>query len=51
VPIAKNGARKTLITILVPRMDGENVPVVVDPNGVTITRNGLTITTPVPAPF
>lgn len=51
VPISKSGAPQTLITVFVPRLDGENVPVVVDANGITITRNGQTITTPVPAPF
>ena len=38
-----------LVTVLVPRVDGENVPVMIDANGVTITRNGTTITTPLPA--
>jgi hypothetical protein len=47
---AKAGAQ-TLVTVLVPRVDGEAVPVVIDANGVTVTRNGTTITTPLPLPF
>jgi hypothetical protein len=37
------------VTVLVPRVDGESVPVVIDANGVTVTRNGMAITTPLPA--
>jgi hypothetical protein len=39
-----------LVTVFVPRNPGETVPAVIGPDGVTITRNGLTITTPLPAP-
>ena len=39
-----------LIPVLVPRVDGESVPVTIDANGVTITRNGAVITTPLPVP-
>jgi len=38
------------VTVFVPRVDGESVPVVVDENGVTVTRNGTAITTPLPTP-
>ena len=31
-------------------VDGESVPVTIDANGVTITRNGAVITTPLPVP-
>jgi hypothetical protein len=49
VPLSARGDNQMLVTVLVPRVDGENVPVVVDANGVTVTRNGMTITTPLPA--
>ena len=38
------------MTVFVPRVNGEVVPVVIDANGVTVTRNGTTITTPLPVP-
>ncbi len=41
---------QVLVTVLVPRTDVESVPVVIDANGVTVTRNGVAITTPLPAP-
>jgi len=40
---------QVLVTVLVPRTDVEAVPVVIDANGVTVNRNGLVITTPLPA--
>ena len=49
--IGAKAGTQTLVTVLVPRVDGEAVPVVIDANGVTVTRNGTTITTPVPLPF
>ena len=42
---------QVLVTVLVPRTDVESVPVVIDANGVTVTRNGTVITTPLPVPF
>ncbi len=39
-----------MVTVFVPRVDGEAVPVTVDANGVTVTRNGTTISTPLPTP-
>ena len=50
VPIPKAGVQQALVTVLVPRNDGEQVPVTIAANGVTITRGGLTITTPAPMP-
>lgn len=50
VPIAARGGDQALVTVLVPRVDGESVPVTIDANGVTISRNGTTISTPLPAP-
>jgi len=50
VPLSVKGGDQVLVTVLVPRVDGENVPVVIDANGVTITRGGMTITTPLPVP-
>jgi len=44
------GEAQAYVTVLVPRVDGESVPTVIDANGVTITRNGVTITTPLPVP-
>ena len=41
---------QALVTVFVPRVNGEIVPVVIDANGVTVTRNGTTITTPLPVP-
>ena len=37
-----------MVTIFVPRTDAESVPVVIDDRGVSITRNGRTVTTPLP---
>jgi hypothetical protein len=37
-----------MVTVLVPRTNGESVPVKVDDKGVTVTRNGKTIVTPLP---
>jgi hypothetical protein len=39
-----------MVTVFVPRTEAESVPVVIDASGVTITRNGRTVTTPLPAP-
>jgi hypothetical protein len=41
---------EVLVTVFVPRTSAEVVPVLIDANGVTVTRNGTTITTPLPAP-
>jgi hypothetical protein len=41
---------QALVTVFVPRVNGEVVPVVIDANGVTVTRNGTSITTPLPVP-
>jgi len=49
--IGQKAGAQTLVTVLVPRTDVEAVPVVIDANGVTVTRNGTTITTPLPLPF
>ena len=51
VPLSVRGDNQVMVTVLVPRVDGEAVPVTIDANGVTITRGGTTITTPMPAPF
>jgi hypothetical protein len=48
--IPKKGIDEALVTVFTPRMDSENVPVVIADGNVTITRNGQTITTPLPAP-
>ncbi|MDI1288626.1 MAG: hypothetical protein PSX37_01580, partial [bacterium] len=42
------GEVQAFVTVIVPRVDGESVPVTIDPNGVTITRNGTTVTTGLP---
>lgn len=41
---------EAMVTVFVPRVDGEAVPVTVDENGVTVTRSGMTISTPLPTP-
>ena len=51
VGLSPRADSQVLVTVLVPRVDGESVPVVVDANGVTVTRNGTAITTPLPVPF
>lgn len=48
--IPKKGIDEALVTVFTPRLDGENVPVVIADGNVTITRNGQTVTTPLPAP-
>lgn len=50
VPLSARGDSQLLVTVLVPRLDGESVPVTIDASGVTVTRNGVTITTPLPSP-
>jgi hypothetical protein len=51
VDLAPTADSQVLVTVLVPRTSAESVPVVIDANGVTVTRNGLTITTPLPVVF
>ncbi len=48
--LSNKGEVQAFVTVLVPRVDGESVPTTVDANGVTITRNGTTITTGLPVP-
>ena len=50
VKVPKTGANSVLVTVLVPRTEAEASSVVVDASGVTITRNGTTITTALPVP-
>ena len=50
VGLAPTADAHTLVTVFVPRVDGESVPVTIDANGVTVTRNGMTITTPLSVP-
>lgn len=50
VTMKAKGDDQVLVTVLVPRVDGESVPTTIDANGVTVTRNGVTITTPLPVP-
>ena len=51
VPLKAKGDNQTVVTVFVPRLDGENVPVTIAPNGVTITRGATTVTTPLPTTF
>lgn len=46
VPAAGGG--QAMVTVLVAHLDSEPVPVKVDERGVTVTRGGRTITTPLP---
>jgi len=48
IGIPAAGGTQAMVTVLVPRTDGESVPVKVDDKGVTVTRNGKTIVTPLP---
>ena len=48
--IGRGAAQQALVTVFVPRSASESVPVTVDASGVTITRGGQTITTPLPTP-
>ena len=48
--LPKTGGTAQMVTVFVPRTEAESVPVVIDASGVTITRNGRTVTTPLPAP-
>lgn len=50
VTMRPNRNSQVLVTVLVPRTESESVPVVIDANGVTVTRNGTTITTALPVP-
>jgi hypothetical protein len=50
VPIPKQGVRQALVTVFAPHLVGETVPVSITSAGVTVSRNGLTITTPAPMP-
>ena len=46
--LPKAGGTSKMVTVFVPRTDAESVPVVIDDRGVSITRNGRTVTTPLP---
>ena len=46
--LRKAGGTSKMVTVFVPRTDTESVPVVIDDRGVSITRNGRTVTTPLP---
>jgi hypothetical protein len=48
VKLPKAASSTVLVTVFVPRNPGDSTSAVVGPEGVTITRNGLTITTPLP---
>ncbi|MFM8353179.1 MAG: hypothetical protein ACKN9D_19180, partial [Actinomycetales bacterium] len=50
VQIPRKGGTATLVTVLVPRGAGESVPVVVQDGQVSITRQGATVTVPLPQP-
>ncbi|MDD2858795.1 MAG: heparinase II/III family protein [Candidatus Nanopelagicales bacterium] len=50
IAIPKTGMQQALVTVFVPRTGEEQVPVTIGPDGVTITRGALTITTPAPMP-
>ena len=46
--LPKAGGTSKMVTVFVPRTDAESVPVVIDDRGVSVTRNGRTVTTPLP---
>lgn len=49
VRLPADGGSQVLVTVFVPRTATESTPVTINPSGVTITRNGTTVTTPLPA--
>jgi hypothetical protein len=50
IKIPKSGLNETLVTVFIPRNDGETVPVSIADGATTITRGGQTIVTPLPTP-
>ena len=46
--LLRGGSTQRLVTVFVPRTEGESVPVTVTSSEVTVTRGGQTITTPLP---
>ncbi len=50
IALNPKGDAQVFVTVLAPRVDGESVPVTIDANGVTVTRNGVAITTGLPVP-
>ena len=49
IKLPKTKSNSVLVTVFVPRNPGDVTSAAVGPDGVTITRNGLTITTPLPS--
>ena len=50
IKLPKAGIDETLVTVFIPRNDGESVPVTIADGQTTITRGGQTIVTPLPTP-
>lgn len=46
--LLRSGSTQRMVTVFVPRTDGASVPVTLTANDVTITRDGRTVTTPLP---
>ena len=51
VRLPRKGGEATMVTVFVPRMATQTVPVKVNGDSTTIVRDGRSITTPLPAPF
>ena len=50
VRVPRKGGAATLVTVLVPRAGGESVPVALQDGQVSVTRQGSTVTVPLPQP-
>ncbi|MEY4135935.1 MAG: hypothetical protein RL205_63 [Actinomycetota bacterium] len=50
IKLPRSGLNDTLVTVFIPRNDGESVPVTIADGATTITRGGQTIVTPLPTP-
>ena len=48
IQLPAKASSQAVVTVFVPRTSAEAVPVTIDAAGVTVTRNGTTITTPLP---
>jgi len=48
--LPKGASTSTQVTVFTPRTSGESVTTTVNPDSVTITRGGTTVTTPLPRP-
>jgi hypothetical protein len=50
IKLPKSGLDETLVTVFIPRNNGESVPVTIADGATTIIRGGRTVVTPLPTP-